>query len=146
MIFYGLFAGLISAASPSFASTWMASNDKGLRIYTIGNGGTGKLTLVCDPENLWAAPEQGLKAEYHVFIQKNDRALDARNVTIITADYEHSFPLYGDAILDDNKPRWNELVRILQKPGTITVLFGDERFSATNDAPLQTECIRPLDK
>lgn len=83
----------VALCSLSHANTWTKTHNKGLIINTIGYSGTGKLTLVCDPENLWAAPELGLKAQYSLSITYQNADLRGNSVTISTANYSHALPI-----------------------------------------------------
>ncbi|WP_273795245.1 hypothetical protein, partial [Brucella intermedia] len=62
-------AFLVSAvfASTSSAATWKETNDKGLAVYRVGNGSTGQITLVCDPDNLWATDSNKESSKFYMF-------------------------------------------------------------------------------
>lgn len=135
-----LFLILVSVSSTS-AATWQTINNKGLLIYILGNSLTGKLTLVCDPQNLWAAPEQDLKAQYSLSIDYKNTNLNSQGVTFSTDGYTQSVPITGGSYFRDNLPQWNKLIEALQKPGIIKVSTSQENFTITNDKPLKSECI-----
>lgn len=133
---------MLAGISSGSTTTWETTNNKGLLIYIIGNSPTGKLTLVCDPESLWAAPEQGLKAQYSLSIDYKDTWVNSNSVTFSTGSYKQSVPITGGSYFRDNPVQWNELIKALQKPGVIAVSAGQNSFSIMNDKLLKSECIK----
>lgn len=132
----------LASVSTSSADTWETTNNKGLLIYILGNSLTGKLTLVCDPESLWAAPEQGLKAQYSLSIDYQDTWIRSNKITVSIGSYKQSVPLVGGSYFRDNLAQWNELIKALQKPGEITIATGQDSFAITNDQPLKSQCFK----
>lgn len=132
----------LAGISTGLAATWETTDNKGLLIYILGNSLTGKLTLVCDPESLWAAPEQGLKAQYSLSIDYKNTWVNSNSVTFSTGSYKQSVPITGGSYFRDNPAQWNELIEALQKPGVITVSTGQGSFSIINDKSLKSQCIK----
>lgn len=91
----------LTSLSGSHASTWTKTTNKGLQIHTIGYSGTGKVTLACDPENLWVPPEQGLRAQYSLSIKYRNADLQGDSVTLSTDTYSEALPITGGSYLPE---------------------------------------------
>ena len=73
-----MFGALLASAvfvSSSFAAVWKETNNEGLEVYTVGNGATGQITLVCDPDNLWAMDGNKQSTKFYLFTTLHNEQL-----------------------------------------------------------------------
>lgn len=128
-------------ANSAVASDWNASNDKGLLIYKISSADAAtKLLLVCDPEKLWAAPEEGLKAQNYLNIQHNDTVLGGDAVTLSKGEFSGSFKLSAGSLFPANPNEWNKLIKELQTIGEIKIKSANSEFHIEIDKPISMNC------
>ncbi|MGN7964104.1 hypothetical protein [Brucella sp. 22210] len=127
-------------ASSGSAATWKETNDKGLVVYRVGNGSTGQITLVCDPDNLWADSNKQ-SSQFYLFTTLHNEQLAGPTITIKANDYNAAFPYVGGSIVADGS--WNKLIEALSKPGPVTIAVGTKKFSLTLDKPLKSKCLKP---
>jgi len=132
----------LAGVSSSSADTWETTYSKGLVIYNLGNSLTGKLSLVCDPENPEAPPDQGLSAQYSLLIEYNNNWVHGKQVTFSTVTDKQTVPILGGNYFREELAPWTTLITALQKPGEIMVSTGLYSFSITNDRPLKSLCFK----
>lgn len=140
---FALCSTLLASAvftSASSAATWKETNDKGLAVYRVGNSSTGQITLVCDPDNLWAMDSNKESSKFYLFTTLHNEQLAGPTITLKANDYNAAFPYEGGAIVADGG--WNKLIEALSKPGPVTIAVGTKKFSLTFDKPLAFKCIR----
>ncbi|MGN7964136.1 hypothetical protein [Brucella sp. 22210] len=128
-------------ASCGSAATWKENNDKGLVVYGVGNGSTGQITLVCDPDNLWAMDSNKESSKFYLFTTLHNEQLAGPTITIKANGYNAAFPYEGGAIVADGS--WNKLIKALSKPGPVSIAVGTKKFSLTLDKPLASKCAWP---
>jgi hypothetical protein len=135
---FGVLLASAVFASSSFAAVWKETNNKGLEVYTVGNGATGQITLVCDPDNLWAMDGNKQRTKFYLFTTLHNEQLAGPTIKIKADDYEAAFPYEGGAIIADGG--WNKLVEALSKPGSVSFTVGAKKFSLKLDKPLDSKC------
>ncbi len=123
------------------ASVWKESNDKGLFIYTIiSSNPDSKLTLVCDPEQLWAAPDEGLKAQNYLNIEHNGTIIDGGSITLSKGSLSETFTLSAGSLFPENPKQWNKLISELQTTGDLKIDGSNIKLSVTIDKPISLNC------
>lgn len=136
-----LAAGAIFVGNVATAATWHETDNKGLLYYTIGNASTGQLTLVCDPENLWAGEGEKQSPQFFVFASLNNERIASDKVSITATDYSATLSNEGGAIVaSGDSENWNKLVSALSAKGPVNVNAAGKQFSIDVDQPLQSRC------
>ncbi|MCR5943978.1 hypothetical protein FG152_24715 [Ochrobactrum sp. XJ1] len=137
------FASVVIAGSVNSATAaeWHEASDKGLLVYTLGNGATGQLTMVCDPENIWAAEDQKQSPQYYVFVSRHNQRLDSDTLSIKASDFDASMASPGGAfVASSDKKTWNKLIATISEPGKISIGAGKDKFALDVTKPMKTRC------
>lgn len=118
------------------AANWSASQDKGLRVYTLREG-AARVDMVCDPEGIWAP-----NPEYHIIPSTGGQVLDGGTVTIKNGDQSVTATIGGGSILADDAKSWNALLAVVTAPGDLSFAAGGKTISLHVDKAIQTECLQ----
>ena len=103
-----------AACTAALAADWVASEDKGLKLYNFRDG-TVRANLVCDPEELWDPPI------YHFVLEQWSTDFRNTKITISKDDRTVDLNISGDTILSrDQEKGWNILIEMLATPGPVT--------------------------
>jgi len=103
-----------AACTPALAADWVASEDKGLKVYNFREG-TIRGLLVCDPEEYWDPPI------YHFILEQSGKGFGNTTMTISKEDRTVALNVIGDAIVSSDKKGWNTLIDMLSEPGPVTL-------------------------
>lgn len=141
-IFWALLATSVMS-SAGLADTWKEADDKGLFVYSIGNGASGQLTLVCDPDNLWASDENKESSQFYLFATRNNQRLSGKSISLAIDGFKGSFPYEGGAVvISDAQSDWSKMIEALSLQGQVNVSVGKNRFTLTIDRPTKLRCQR----
>lgn len=134
-------AVVVVTVNSATAAEWHEANDKGLLVYTLGNGATGQITMVCDPENVWAAENQKQSPQYYVFASRHNQRLESDTISVKASDFDASVTSPGGAFVASSDAKtWNELVATISEPGKISISAGKDQFALDVSKPLKTRC------
>jgi hypothetical protein len=102
-----------AACTPALAADWIASEDKGLKVYNFREG-TIRALMVCDPEELWDPPI------YQFILEQSGKGFGNTTMTISKGEVTVALSVIGDAIVARDKDGWNTLIDMLAEPGPVT--------------------------
>jgi len=102
-----------AACTPALAADWVASEDKGRKVYNFRDGKVTAL-LVCDPEELWDPPSDQFA------VKTANEYLTGTEVFISKNDQKRTLMINHGQIISRDKEGWNTLIDMLATPGPVT--------------------------
>ena len=128
----------VSSAVMADGARWDADDRRGLKLFTASQGSV-KVSLVCDPDNLWEP------AEYHLQAHSNGAVLPGNSVTVSAGEESVTVPLSGGSILSNDRESWNKILVMLESPGKVRFAAGNVQVQLDLADEATLNCKRPVE-